>query len=232
MARPSSSTSSPVAKDRACRRGRCATRRTRGAPPAPRRATSSPPACRRGAARQSSRPSSSGGGGVGAALAGGGPCGPAPAAARCAPRGRCSRRCGTRSRARRAAGARGRRARAGASATLSSPSKVAARCDSEPRTLTNTFAWRRSRVMSTRRDGHEPDDARVLDVVGEEGRDLLADRLGDAVGAMMIRRHVRPVRGELRAGRRPDADRRPPRAAGRRQLCGADSSVRATSSVR
>ena len=34
-------------------------------------------------------------------------------------------------------------------ATLFSPSKVAARWESDPSTLANTFAWRRSRVIST-----------------------------------------------------------------------------------
>src|ERR1700737_4379709 len=39
------------------------------------------------------------------------------------------------------------------------------------------------------RDRHKPENARVFDVVGEEGGNLLSHRGSDAVGAMMIRRH-------------------------------------------
>jgi hypothetical protein len=58
------------------------------------------------------------------------------------------------------------------------------------------------------RDGDEADDARILDVVGEKGRDLLAHRCGDAVGSMMVRRHGSPER--RRGG--PGASMRPARA--------------------
>ena len=111
-----------------------------------------------------------------------------------APRARRSRRCGTRSRARRAAAARGRRAPRRCAATLVEPSKSRLARESVPSTLTNTLAWRRSRVTSTPVTVTRPTMRGSFTSFGEERRDLLADRLGDAVGAMMVRRHGSPER--------------------------------------
>ena len=49
--------------------------------------------------------------------------------------------------------------------------------------VTQTVAWRRSGVVSTSVIGHEA-DARVLDVAREDGADLLAQEMVDAVGAL------------------------------------------------
>src|SRR6185369_7817967 len=78
------------------------------------------------------------------------------------------------------------------------------------------------------RHGDQAKDARILDVVGEKGGDLLTHRSGDAIGAMMVRRHGSPGSKEA-TGRAPEV---PGQSRARYQLCGADSSVRATSSVR
>src|SRR5215831_15781926 len=63
-------------------------------------------------------------------------------------------------------------------------------------------------------DGYEPRDAWILRVLGEEGRDFLADRFGHAIGAAMVGSHA----GTLReSGDQADAE---------------PSSVRATCSLR
>src|SRR4029079_8809735 len=82
------------------------------------------------------------------------------------------------------------------------------------------------------RDRHESENARILDVVGEEGGNLLPHRGSDTIGAMMIRRHGNDRCGKFGAeGTGPERTGHPG-ATSRRQLWGADSSVRAISSVR
>src|SRR2546423_7537463 len=40
------------------------------------------------------------------------------------------------------------------------------------------------------RDGHEPDNARILHILAEEGGDFYANRLGDPIGATVVARHT------------------------------------------
>ena len=118
-------------------------------------------------------------------------------------------------------------------ATLSSPSKVAARCGVGAEHADEDLGVPEVAGDLDRRDRHEPHDAGILDVVGEEGGDLLAHRRGDAIGAVVFSRHDGNRCGRKACGEPViRQDHRLPARTIRRQPWGADSSVRATSSVR